>query len=171
MVSSPTGTSPRVLLLVVLVLSLTIKVAGVAYFSGGLTAQGMDTRGLITIVYRIHGIDLATDRDSLQARGVKVSKKDLEPGDVLLFFGEGLGLYVGNGQFLHAPRKAPVQTGGIHDRRYANALQYGLRIAGADREQQKRPAAMTADEIMLAQAMAAELPLGRRIVYWAGRFV
>lgn len=147
------------------------KFAGVTHLSGGLTAQGMDTRGLITIVFRIHGIDLAADREFLQARGVKVSKKDLEPGDVLLFFGEGLGLYVGNGQFLHAPRKATVQTGGIHDRRYANAFQYGLRIAGADGDQQKRPAAMSADEIMLAQAMAAELPLGRRIAWWAGRFV
>ena len=147
------------------------KFAGVAYLAGGMTAQGMDTRGLITIVYRIHGIDLAADHGSLQEQGVKVPKKDLVPGDVLVFFGEGLGLYVGNGQFLHAPRKTSVQLGGIHDRRYANALQYGLRIAGADREQQKQPSAMTADEIMLAQTLAADLPLGRRIAYWAERFV
>jgi hypothetical protein len=30
---------------------------------------------------------------------------------------------------------------------------------------------MTADEVMIAQSLAAELPLGRRIVYWAARFI
>jgi hypothetical protein len=30
---------------------------------------------------------------------------------------------------------------------------------------------MTADEIMVAQGQASELPLGRRIAYWAGRFI
>ena len=30
---------------------------------------------------------------------------------------------------------------------------------------------MTADEILLAQIRIAELPLGKRIVYWAARFI
>jgi hypothetical protein len=32
-------------------------------------------------------------------------------------------------------------------------------------------AEMTADEILLAQARATQLPLGKRIAYWAGRFI
>jgi len=147
------------------------KFQGARYFSGGITAQGMDTRGLIYTVYRIHGIDLDTERDALNVKAVKVSKKDLVPGDILVFYGEGLGLYVNNGQFLHAVRKTTVQLGGIHDRRFANSLLYGLRVAGPEPDQTKRPVEMTADEIMIAQGQAAELPLGRRIVYWAGRFV
>jgi hypothetical protein len=144
---------------------------GVQYFSGGVTAQGMDARGLVYIVYRIHGIDLAIDRATLAATAVKVSKKDLLPGDILVFSGEGLGLFLGNGHFLHAPRKARVQVGGIHDRRAANSLLYGLRVLGADPEQKKRPADMTADEIMVAQTLARDLPLGKRIATWAGRFI
>ena len=38
-------------------------------------------------------------------------------------------------------------------------------------DQKKLPEEMTADEIMIAQGQAAELPLGKRIVYWAGRFI
>ena len=147
------------------------KFQGARYSSGGITVQGMDTRGLIYIVYRIHGIDLDTERDALKTKAVKVPKKELAPGDILVFNGEGLGLYVSNGQFLHAVRKATVQLGGIHDRRYANSLLYGLRVAGPEPDQKKRPAEMTADEIMVAQGLAAELPLGKRIVYWAGRFI
>jgi hypothetical protein len=30
---------------------------------------------------------------------------------------------------------------------------------------------MTADEVLITQAYAAELPLPRRIAYWAGRFI
>jgi cell wall-associated NlpC family hydrolase len=147
------------------------KFQGARYLSGGITAQGMDTRGLIYTVYRIHGIDLDTEQDVLKAKAVKVSKKELVPGDILVFNGEGLGLYVNNGQFLHAVRKTTVQLGGIHDRRFANALLYGLRVAGPEPDQKKLPVEMTADEIMIAQGLAAELPLGRRIVYWAGRFI
>lgn len=147
------------------------KFQGVRSFSGGITAQGMDTRGLIYIVYRIHGIDLDTEQDVLKAKAVKVPKKELTPGDILVFNGEGIGLYVDHGQFLHSVKKARVQPGGIHDRRFANALLYGLRVAGPEPDQKKVPAEMTADEIMIVQGMAAELPPGSRIAYWAGRFI
>jgi hypothetical protein len=147
------------------------KFQGSQYLAGGITAQGMDTRGLIYTVYRIHGIDLDPTRDTLKGRAAKVSKKDLLPGDILVFNGEGLGLYLYNGQFLHAARKSTVQLGGIHDRRFANSFLYGLRVTTPDPDQRKRPAEMTADEIMIAQSLAAELPLGKRIVYWAARFI
>jgi len=147
------------------------KFQGARYLSGGITVQGMDTRGLIYTVYRIHGIDLDTERDVLKAKTAKVPKKELVSGDILVFNGEGLGLYVDKGQFLHAVRKTTVQLGGIHDRRYANALLYGLRVAGPEPDQKKLLLEMNADDIMIAQGQAAELPLGKRIAYWAGRFI
>ncbi|MHB8844718.1 MAG: C40 family peptidase [Nitrospirota bacterium] len=147
------------------------KFQGARYFAGGITAQGMDTRGLIHTVYRVHGIDLDPSSNALPAGAVKVSKKDLLPGDILVFNGEGLGLYLSNGQFLHSVRKNTVQLGGIHDRRFANSFLYGLRVTASDPDQKKRPAEMTADEIMVSQGLAASLPLGRRIVYWAARFI
>lgn len=147
------------------------KFQGVRYFAGGITAQGIDTRGLIYTVYRIHGIDLNVDAASLRSRMTRVPKKELKPGDILAFFGEGLGLYVDRGQFLHVPRKTAVQAGGVHDRRYANSLQFGLRVLGPDPAQKKLPAEMTADEILVAQSYAAGLPLGERILFWAERFI
>lgn len=147
------------------------KFQGVRYLAGGITAQGMDTQGLIYIVYRIYGIPLGIERASFQTTGEKISKKYLQPGDVLVFYGESEGLFLGNGRFLQSSKKHTVQLAGIYDRRYANALQYGLRIIGADQGQNKIPAGMTADEIFLAQARTARLSLGERISYWAGRFI
>jgi cell wall-associated NlpC family hydrolase len=147
------------------------KFQGVRYLAGGLTSQGMDTRGLIYIVYCIHGLPLGTDLASLKAVSEKINKKDLQPGDILVFYGEGAGLYLGSGRFLQSEKKHTVQPAGIHDRRYANALQYGLRIVGSEPGQHKVLAEMTAEEILLAQARTARLPIGRRIAYWAGRFI
>jgi cell wall-associated NlpC family hydrolase len=147
------------------------KFQGVRYLAGGLTAQGMDTRGLIYIVYRIYGIPITAERAAVQTGAEKIYKKDLQPGDVLIFYGESEGLFLGSGRFLQSSKKHTVQLLGVYDRRYANALQYGLRTIGADPGQKKMPAEMTADEILLAQARTARLPLGQRISYWAGRFI
>jgi cell wall-associated NlpC family hydrolase len=144
---------------------------GVHYLAGGLTAQGMDTRGLIHIVYRIHGYSQGFDRAALKAQKDRVAKKDIQPGDILLFSGEGEGLAVGNGRFLYAGKKGIIQFAGLFDRRYANAFQYGVRVIGADPADDRIPSQMTADEILLLQARAAQLPLGSRIAFWAGRFV
>ncbi len=143
----------------------------VRYLAGGVTAQGMDTRGLLHIVYRIHGILLDTDRAGLGSRAEKISKKDLLPGDILVFYGEGYGLYLGNGRFVHAVKKSSIQVGGIYDKRYANSLQHGLRIVGAEPQNLKKLPEMSADEILTIQAAIAELPLGRRIAFWAERFI
>lgn len=143
----------------------------VRYLAGGLTAQGIDIHGLIYSTYRIHGIFIGNDRASLIAKAARVSKKDLEPGDILIFYGDGQGLYLGNGRFLQVAKKGAVHVAGIYDRRFANALQYGIRIISAGPEEKKRVSEMMADEIFLAQVRAAKLPVGKRIAYWAGRFI
>jgi cell wall-associated NlpC family hydrolase len=144
---------------------------GVRYLAGGMTAQGIDTSGLIYITYRIHGITISRDRGALKAKAERVSKKELDAGDVLVFYGENQGLYVGNGRFLQVAKKGTVQQSGIFDRRFTNSLQYGLRLIGAGPDENKKLAHMTADEILIAQARVGNLPIGKRITYWAGRFI
>ncbi|HEX9860279.1 MAG TPA: NlpC/P60 family protein, partial [Nitrospirota bacterium] len=147
------------------------KFNGVRHFTGGLTAQGIDTGGLVHVVYRIYGISLGKTYADIEKKAERVEKKELQPGDVLVFHGEGLGLYLGGGRFLRSDGRQQVQLGGIHDRRYANSLRHGLRIIGADPALKKRPLDMSADEVLTTQSFAAELPLGKRIAYWAGRFI
>ncbi len=146
------------------------KFVGVHYLAGGLTAQGMDTRGLVYIAYRIHGYSEGLDRAALKARD-HVSKKDIQPGDILLFSGEGEGLAVGEGRFVHAGKKGSVQVSGLFDRRYVHAFQYGVRVIGAEQVDNRIPSQMTAEEILLLQTKTAKLPLGKRIAFWAGRFI
>jgi cell wall-associated NlpC family hydrolase len=144
---------------------------GKRYLAGGMTAQGIDTSGLIYITYRIHGIQISRDWEQLKTTAEKVSRKDLEAGDILVFYGGNQGLYLGNGRFLQAAKKGTVRQAGIHDRRFAKSFQYGLRFIGADSDAGKKLSDMTADEILIAQERVAKLPLGQRIAYWAGRFI
>jgi cell wall-associated NlpC family hydrolase len=144
---------------------------GVRYLAGGMTAQGIDMSGLIYITYRIHGLSISRDRSALKEKTDKVSKKELEAGDVLIFYGERQGLYLGNGRFLQVAKKRTVQPVGIYNRRFINSLQYGLRLIGVAPDENKNIASMTADEILVAQERVAKLPVGKRIAYWAGRFI
>ncbi len=105
---------------------------GTPYISGGKTPKpGFDCSGLIQYVFHKKGINLeAYSRRQFEQGAVK-SVRDMEPGDVVFFqvysagrFGEGkalnkitkhiktnpthVGIYLGNGIFIHAPSKGQV---------------------------------------------------------------
>ena len=88
-----------------------LAVVGVPYVRGGNTPrQGFDCSGLVVYVFRIAaGIELPRRVAGLKSAGQPVRLRDLEPGD-LLFYNtrhrpySHVGIYVGNGRFVHAPR-------------------------------------------------------------------
>lgn len=82
---------------------------GYAYTWGGMSpSTGFDCSGLVNYVCKQNGISLhRVAQDIYSNDGTWVSKDSLQPGD-LLFFGYGpysvthTGIYVGNGQMIHA---------------------------------------------------------------------
>jgi cell wall-associated NlpC family hydrolase len=84
---------------------------GVPYLWGGTSAQGFDCSGLTMSVYRLNGLQLPrTSRDQYET-GSAVSLDNLRPGDLLFFSTNGsgrvshVGLYAGDGTFIHAPSR------------------------------------------------------------------
>jgi len=87
------------------------RFVGIPYRWGGENVvDGMDCSGFVRAVYNLCGLSIPrTSRDQFKA-GESVAKGDLQDGD-LVFFGASeeqinhVGIYVGNGRFVHAPRR------------------------------------------------------------------
>ena len=77
---------------------------GVPYVWGGDSPSGFDCSGLVRYVYERFGIDLPHSTYADFDLGVAVGRWALKPGDLVFFNGVGhVGLYVGDGRFIHAP--------------------------------------------------------------------
>jgi cell wall-associated NlpC family hydrolase len=81
------------------------RLLGVPYVYGGTSPRsGFDCSGFTRFVYAHFGIMLPHYSVSQFAVGRRVSRAGLRPGDLVFFDGLGhVGLYVGNGRFIHAP--------------------------------------------------------------------
>jgi cell wall-associated NlpC family hydrolase len=78
-------------------------------FGGKNPAAGLDCSGLVTYVYReAAGMPLAGTAASLAHEGREVAVDQLRTGDLVFFNTLGrpfshVGIYLGNGEFIHAP--------------------------------------------------------------------
>jgi cell wall-associated NlpC family hydrolase len=90
------------------VANLAEQYVGTPYRWGGSSPAGFDCTGFVMWVYSQFGVDLPHNEAGQLASGASVPADDLQPGDVLVFantYRRGLshvGIYVGNGQFVHA---------------------------------------------------------------------
>lgn len=91
------------------VLLRALGLVGTPYRYGGNTPDsGFDCSGLVGFVYRdAAGLQLPrTTAELMEIRGRKLRSDELQPGDLVLFTPGGnghVGIYVGEGRFVHAP--------------------------------------------------------------------
>jgi len=84
------------------------EMLGKPYRFAGDTPDGFDCSGLVKYSYGRAGISMPRDTQSQHRMSVLVSTRGLREGDLLFFDQEGkkkshVGIYLGNGRFIHAP--------------------------------------------------------------------
>ncbi len=91
------------------VVGIAMQYLGVPYVWGGASPSGFDCSGLVQYVFNQVGVSLPHHAASLFGYGTPVSESDLQPGDLVFFNGLGhMGIYIGGGQFIHAPQTGDV---------------------------------------------------------------
>lgn len=104
------------------VVAIAMQYLGVPYKWGGASpSEGFDCSGFIMYVYAQIGISLPHHAASQYAYGVPVSRDQLAPGDLVFFSGLGhAGIYIGGGQFIHAPHTGDVVKISSMDERWGS---------------------------------------------------
>jgi len=91
------------------VVGVAMHYLGVPYVWGGSTPHGFDCSGLVMYAFAQVGISLPHSSYAQFAMGTPVSIGQLEPGDLVFFAGAShVGIYIGGGQFVHAPHTGDV---------------------------------------------------------------
>ena len=86
---------------------------GNPYVAGGTSlTNGADCSGFVQSVYKNFGISLPRSSYAQSGVGKGVSYSEAQPGDVI-YYGGHVGIYIGNGQIVHASNSAPYPAGGI----------------------------------------------------------
>ncbi|HZT85226.1 MAG TPA: NlpC/P60 family protein [Gaiellaceae bacterium] len=116
------------------VVGIAMQYLGVKYVWGGASPSGFDCSGLVMYVYAQVGVSLPhyTVAQWNYPDAVSVPRNELEPGDLVFFAGLGhVGIYVGNGQFIHAPHTGDVvRIDSLNEGWYSSEYDGAKRILG-----------------------------------------
>jgi len=109
---------------------------GSPYKSGGTTVKGFDCSGFTTFIFDQMGIELPRTSKSQADSGTKVEKSELKQGDLVFFDTAGnnngvvthVGIYVGDGSFVHASTSRGVVTDKLSSSYYAKRYVTARRV-------------------------------------------
>lgn len=100
------------------------QLVGAPYHFGGADLQGFDCSGLAVYAYARAGVSIPRTAKEQQRAARPVSADALSPGDLVFFrihsrHVNHVGIYAGDGRFVHAPRSGEtVSYGSLRDPYY-----------------------------------------------------
>ncbi|MFJ5921429.1 NlpC/P60 family protein [Kitasatospora sp. NPDC092948] len=98
---------------------------GKPYRWGAAGPDSFDCSGLTQMAFRAGGVGLPRVSQDQWNAGKRIAKADIQPGDLLFYYNDlhHVGIYIGNGKLLHAPRTGKnVEIVGIDVMPYMGAV-------------------------------------------------
>ena len=118
-------------------LKRALALLGTPYRWGGTGTNGFDCSGLVGYVFKTAlGVELPRVSRDMANTGQRIDRASLSAGDIVFFGVHGrrvdhVGIYVGNGQFLHAPRTGKdVMVSRLDDGYWSGRFMEARRVAG-----------------------------------------
>jgi hypothetical protein len=107
-------------------------------WGGNSLTSGVDCSGMVQQAYQHFGLSVARTTYDQIGQGKAVGMKDLQPGDMIFFDTDKgtsgpdhVGIYIGNGQFIHAPRPGKgIEIDNLKSGYYQDLFMGGRRISG-----------------------------------------
>lgn len=107
-------------------------------WGGNSLTSGVDCSGMVQQAYQHFGLSVARTTYDQIGQGKAVGMKDLAPGDMIFFDTDKgtagpdhVGIYVGNGKFIHAPRPGKgIEIDDLKSGYYQDLFMGGRRISG-----------------------------------------
>lgn len=105
----------------------SMSLVGTPYRYGGDSRNtGFDCSGMVQYLYKSAlGVSLPRTARDMAAAGINIDKSRLRVGDLVFFNTNGstyshVGLYIGDGQFIHSPNsRSVIRTNHLNERYYA----------------------------------------------------
>lgn len=148
-----------------LVLDTAHVAKGTPYVYGGTSLSGFDCSGLVRWAYNAVGVKLPRSAREQSQYGEKIGRDDLRMGDIVAFRhprrGYHTGIYMGNGKFIHSPRRRDVVkvsalTDAYYRDTYLGARRPGLPDSVDLQEVEKRLASVKAQKRAIETAMLSK---------------
>lgn len=115
---------------------------GTLYRQGGTTFDGIGNDEFVRSIYEaINDDELSGDPQRWEKMGKSVKRADLQPGDIILYEAVGIGklidrrhagMYIGNGEFVHAVKGSAVTISKLDEERWRKAYRSARRIPPDD---------------------------------------
>lgn len=110
------------------------RYVGIRYQVAGKSPNGFDCSGFVGYVFKKSaGLSLPGSSNTMFEAGTPIEINNLQPGD-LVFFKTGsktishVGIYIGNGEFIHSESSNGVMVSSLLEKYYANRYQGAKRI-------------------------------------------
>ena len=106
---------------------------GTPHKMGGLSKRGIDCSGFVFVTFRdVFDVKLPRSTELLSTSGKKISLKQIKIGDLLIFKTgirqKHVGIYIGNGKFIHSSSSRGVETSSINSPYWSDKYRQTRRV-------------------------------------------